>query len=69
MTGERTQTALARIDAAVARVNAAGQRVGNRTGDLARKHDHLRSAVAQTLHDLDLLIAEQEGASPGESGA
>jgi hypothetical protein len=36
--------------------------VSARTGDLARKHDHLRSAVAQTLHDLDLLIGEQEGA-------
>jgi hypothetical protein len=62
MTGERTETALARIDAALARINAASARVGSRTGDLARKHDHLRAAVAQTLHDLDLLIADQEGA-------
>jgi len=63
MTGERTETALARIDAAVARINAASALVGDRTGDLARKHDRLRGAVAQTLHDLDLLIAEQGGAS------
>jgi len=62
MTGERTETALARIDAALARINAATSRVSARTGDLARKHDHLRSAVAQTLHDLDLLIGEQKGA-------
>ncbi len=62
MTGEKTETALARIDAAVARINEATNRVGTRGAELARRHDHLRSAVAQTLHDLDLLIAEQEGA-------
>ncbi|MFC3173368.1 hypothetical protein ACFOD9_03780 [Novosphingobium bradum] len=62
MTGERTETALARIDAALARINQASTRVGTRTGDIARQHDRLRSAVAQTLHDLDLLISEQEGA-------
>lgn len=61
MIGERTQTALARIDAAVARINAASAKSGDRTGEIARKHDHLRAAVAQTLHDLDLLIAETEG--------
>ncbi|HET9629452.1 MAG TPA: hypothetical protein VFP14_08240 [Novosphingobium sp.] len=60
MTGERTETALARIDAAIARIDQASSRVGARTGEMARKHDHLRSAVAQTLHDLDLLIGEQE---------
>jgi len=62
MTGERTETALARIDAALARITAASSHVDARSAELARKHDHLRSAVAQTLHDLDLLIAEQEGA-------
>lgn len=69
MTGERTETALARIDAAVARINAASARVADRTGQLARKHDHLRSAVAQTLHELDLLIAQQEGTGQMVTGA
>jgi hypothetical protein len=62
MTGERTETALARIDAALARINRACAQAGDRSMERARKHDHLRSAVAQTLHDLDLLIAQQEGA-------
>ena len=61
MTGERTETALARIDAALARINTATPQVGTRCADSARRHDHLRAAVAQTLHDLDLLIAEQDG--------
>jgi len=69
MTGERTEQALARIDAAVARINAASALVGNRTGERARKHDHLRQAVAQTLHDLDLLIAEHEPAGPEDDEA
>ena len=63
MTGERTTAALARIDAAVARIDRAAARVGEQGRELARRHDHLRSAVAQTLHDLDLLIAQQEGAA------
>ena len=62
MTGERTETALARVDAALARIEQASARIASRTGTLARRHDHLRAAVAQTLHDLDLLIAEQEQA-------
>ena len=62
MTGERTETALARIDAALARINEATTRVGTHGAELARRHDHLRNAVAQTLRELDLLIAEQEGA-------
>jgi hypothetical protein len=68
MMGERTETALARIDAALARIDGASSRLTMRTGEIARRHDHLRAAVAQTLHDLDLLIGEQEGAGPEEMG-
>lgn len=67
MTGERTETALARIDAALARIQNATPRLSERTGELARKHDHLKAAVAQTLHDLDLLIAEHSGDDAGIS--
>ncbi len=61
MTGERTQQALARIEAALARIEHASAAAEAAAGAAARRHETLRTAVAETLRDLDLLIAEQQG--------
>ena len=63
MDGSTPESALARIDAALARLEAVAARPrasgGAADGDLARRHEHLRTAVAQSLRQLDGLIAEQ----------
>jgi len=58
MIGERTQQALARIDAALARIELATQAAHDAAGAAARKHETLRAAVAETLRDLDILIGD-----------
>ena len=63
MDGSTPESALARIDAALARLEAVAARPrasgGAADGDLARRHEYLRTAVAQSLRQLDGLIAEQ----------
>lgn len=58
MTGERTQQALTRIEAALARIERAGTAAHDAAGDAARKHETLRAAVTETLRDLDILIGD-----------
>ncbi|MBC2666556.1 hypothetical protein H7F51_13600 [Novosphingobium flavum] len=59
MSGERTQQALARIEAALARIEQAGSAAEAASVEAARRHEVLRSAVSETLRDLDILIGEQ----------
>jgi hypothetical protein len=61
MNGDRSEQALARIEAALVRLEAAAQRPRG-SGDgadharLLQKHEQLRAAVTQSLHQLDGLI-------------
>jgi hypothetical protein len=61
MEGSSPESALARIDAALARIEAVAARpraAGDATdSELAAKHDRLRAAVADSLRQLDGLIA------------
>lgn len=67
MSGDRTSQALARIDAALARLETAAQGIGAQrqaAGELARlqaKHVKLRDAVSDGLAQLDLLIEGSAG--------
>jgi 2-methylisocitrate lyase-like PEP mutase family enzyme len=56
MNGDQAEAALARIEAALARIEAAAARRKQAQADLAARHDALKSAVAETLGDLDELI-------------
>ena len=61
MNGDRSERAFTRIEAALARVEAAARRprVGGNVADadtLRAKHEQLRSAVTQSLDQLDRLI-------------
>ena len=65
MSGDRSEQALARIEAALARMEAAalhprgsGENVaeGAYIAQLRHKHEQLRHAVTQSLHQLDALI-------------
>jgi hypothetical protein len=63
MNGDRSEIALARIEAALARLDSAARRPqpsgdGNDTAQLHRKHEQLRAAVTQSLRQLDALIGE-----------
>ena len=66
MAGDRSERALQRIDAALARIERAAQRrpppSSAPAGDpeLAHRHARLRDAVGQSLRQLDALIAEHE---------
>jgi hypothetical protein len=59
MSGSEIQDAFARIDAALARIETASVRPPQADGELAARHERLRSAASQTLRQLDALIAEQ----------
>ena len=63
MEGSSPETALVRIDAAIARLEAVASRPSPATGhvdsDLAVRHRALRTAVSQALGQLDGLIAGQ----------
>lgn len=66
MNGDRTSRALARIDAALARIEAAPRPTGPAPGgeDMARlqaRHDRLRAAVQDSLDQLDQLIEGAQG--------
>ena len=65
MNGDRSEQALSRIEAALARMEAAakqprgpapGTAEGADIAQLRRKHEQLRQAVTQSLHQLDALI-------------
>lgn len=60
MPGERTTKALARIDAALQRIDNAASRAERTLKAQHARNDHLRQAITETLRDLDLLIAEQD---------
>jgi len=68
MEGPSPEFALSRIDAALARIEAvaarprpdAGPDAGNADSDLAVRHERLRKAVAESLRQVDGMIAEQE---------
>ena len=63
MEGSTSESALARIDAAIARLEAVAARPRDSgedaTSELGAKHERLRDAVAQSLRQLDGLIAGQ----------
>ena len=69
MEGSSPETALARIDAAIARLEAVASRAaaapGASDGDLAVRHQALRTAVSQALGQLDGLIAGHSEAGDG----
>ena len=63
MDGDRTANALARIEAALARIETAPRRTGPASGgddlqNLQVRHDRLRIAVHETLAQLDEWIEE-----------
>ncbi len=47
-----------RIDAALARIDAAASRAPQGNDQLSVRHEQLRAAAAQTLRQLDVMIAE-----------
>lgn len=66
MNGERSSRALARIDAALARIEHAARRqpAGAEPAELARlqaRHAALRAAVTDSLEQLDQLIEGTQG--------
>ena len=70
MNEDRSSRALARIDQALARIEAAARRstpiTGSGSGDLEldqlrARHDRLRGAVQDSLEQLDLLIEGTQG--------
>lgn len=67
MDGDRTTQALTRIDAALARIEAAARdraSQGQAAEELARlrtRHSRLRNAVSDGLQQLDLLIEGVQG--------
>ena len=66
MNGDRSETALARIDAALARIEAAADRWGGKAAQteldqLQARHERLRAAVAGSLAELDRLIEAAQG--------
>ena len=59
MDGASLDRIFERIDAALGRIEGAS-RPAPADGDLAVRHEQLRAAAAQTLRQLDALIAEHE---------
>lgn len=51
---------LARIEAALGRIERAASGKGGNSGDLNRRHEQLKAAVARSLEELDDLIADQK---------
>lgn len=67
MDGERSKRAIARIEDALARIEAAARRPvapavpasDEEIEDLRRRHARLRSAVVQSLEQIDAMIESQ----------
>jgi len=60
MAGDRIARALARIEAAADRIDAAAQRPSGGDPELARKYDALRGEAGAALAELDRLIGSLE---------
>ena len=58
MNGAALDQIFDRMDAALARIEAAASRPASGDSELASKNEQLRAAAAQTLRQLDALIAE-----------
>ncbi|MEY4239565.1 MAG: hypothetical protein RL339_2166 [Pseudomonadota bacterium] len=67
MNGDRSSRALARIDAALGRIEAATRRGARDSAgseelaDLQARHDRLRATVTDSLAELDQLIEGTQG--------
>jgi hypothetical protein len=65
MEGDRTDRALARIEAALTRIEGAARAPrtadGSEIAELQDRHDRLRAAVTHSLGELDALIEEAGG--------
>ncbi len=67
MSGDRSSRALARIEAALERIEAATRRGARDSAgseelaDLRTRHDRLRAAVTDSLAELDQLIEGAQG--------
>ncbi len=59
MSDEGAQNASTRIDRALARIEAASRQLEIGQSDLLRRHDALRTQVADAIAALDSLIAEE----------
>jgi capsule polysaccharide export protein KpsE/RkpR len=57
MEGASIENALARIEAALTRIENAASRAPTADHALAARHESLRAAVTQSLHQLDTLIS------------
>ena len=57
MDGAAIENALERIEAALARIEKAAHRPAEAAADVAARHDRLKNAVAQSLRQLDELLA------------
>lgn len=56
MDGATIENALERIEAALARIENAAHRPAEVAAELEARHDRLKSAVAQSLRQLDELL-------------
>ena len=59
MDGGSVENSLDRIEAAIARIERAAGRLGSADEALLARHERLRSAVTQSLRQLDQLLASQ----------
>ena len=59
MEGASIEIALGRIEAALTRIENAADRFTVQDQELAERHDRLRSAVTQSLQQLDTLLSGQ----------
>ena len=57
MAGGSIEDTLARIDAALARVEQAVERTESDRAEVTRRHARLRIAVSESLEELDTIIA------------
>lgn len=57
MDGATIENALERIEAALARIENAAHRPAEAAAEVTARHDQLKSAVAQSLRQLDELLA------------
>ena len=60
MNGGSIENALDRIEAAIARIERAAARPAEADEALRARHERLRSAVTQSLRQLDELLANQQ---------
>lgn len=64
MTAERIASALARIEHAMARIDAASGAAGGggaQVAEITDAHERLRAQVSESLRELDDLLAQLEG--------